>query len=352
MKKVLLGILVFGLFFSYSWAACPQAPNDPGECDTFHLELYDSANGNIGGYTGAWPRNIYFPMYVTNDVPDPTTDSIHVFLIPLSITHSNATAYCTISTYWNWNVTFGGVNLPRCIWRNFPTNSDTSRMMWWYNEGNGAEWNGKYFDFSSRDSIWSVVGGEYTGDTNIHPHFFMSLLTSSTEDAGWWEGNRVLLATMTLRVQDSMTIVIDSTWWPPTSHMKYGTLTFNYSPRTPTLPLHIVVKQDTSWYWTSSVEEFHQLPSVPGKFVLAQNYPNPFNPTTTIEFAITEPQHITLEVFNVLGRKVETLVSNKRLDAGTYQFNWNASGYPSGPYFYQIRTDKEGRITQKMFLVK
>ncbi|MCS6989000.1 MAG: T9SS type A sorting domain-containing protein [Chloroherpetonaceae bacterium] len=88
----------------------------------------------------------------------------------------------------------------------------------------------------------------------------------------------------------------------------------------------------------------------PKEFKLEQNYPNPFNPTTTIQFAVPTVSDVTLEVFNVLGQKVATLV-NQRMEAGIHSVQFNAANLSSGAYFYRLRA---GSFTQtkKMLLVK
>lgn len=90
-------------------------------------------------------------------------------------------------------------------------------------------------------------------------------------------------------------------------------------------------------------------------FNLAQNYPNPFNPTTTIRYELPVPSEVKLEVFDVLGRKVATLV-NARLSAGQYDAVLNASGLSSGVYFYRLQASGAANQnfvqTKKMMLVK
>lgn len=90
--------------------------------------------------------------------------------------------------------------------------------------------------------------------------------------------------------------------------------------------------------------------TIPEKFNLRQNYPNPFNPTTKIEFNIPKVSQTKLIVYDVLGKEVVTLV-NERLNAGSYEVDWNASGYPSGVYFYKLQTDNFVD-TKKMILMK
>lgn len=86
------------------------------------------------------------------------------------------------------------------------------------------------------------------------------------------------------------------------------------------------------------------------KFSLSQNYPNPFNPVTNIKYQISNTKFVSLKVFDVLGKEIETLVNEKQ-SAGTYEVNWNASTYPSGVYFYRLVTDGF-TDTKKMILLK
>lgn len=95
---------------------------------------------------------------------------------------------------------------------------------------------------------------------------------------------------------------------------------------------------------------------IPETFFLSQNYPNPFNPSTKIRFKVPQnsagPEGISvkLTIFNVLGKEVAALV-NQNLQPGSYEVNWNASGYPSGVYFYSIRSGLFYE-TKKMVLIK
>ncbi len=88
----------------------------------------------------------------------------------------------------------------------------------------------------------------------------------------------------------------------------------------------------------------------PAKFGVSQNYPNPFNPITTIAYDIATPCHVSIEVYNVKGQKVTTLVNDKR-DAGSYKAVWNAENNASGVYFYRIKAGDFSSI-RKMILIK
>ena len=89
---------------------------------------------------------------------------------------------------------------------------------------------------------------------------------------------------------------------------------------------------------------------IPTKFELFQNYPNPFNPTTDIRFDLPKSSYTKLVIYDVLGKEVGTLI-NKKLDAGSYQVNWDGSGYPSGVYLYNLVT-KDFNKVRKMMLIK
>ena len=94
---------------------------------------------------------------------------------------------------------------------------------------------------------------------------------------------------------------------------------------------------------------------VPVRFSLAQNYPNPFNPITNISFSLAKNCHVKLEIFNVLGQKVKTLIK-KQMSVGEHSIIWNGLNetgtiLSSGLYFYQINTDNFVKI-KKMTLLK
>ncbi len=89
---------------------------------------------------------------------------------------------------------------------------------------------------------------------------------------------------------------------------------------------------------------------VQGAFAVDQNSPNPFNPTTSISFTIPEGNHVMVEIYNVSGQKVDTLV-NDFLDAGKHSVVWDASGLSNGVYFYTVKSGDFSK-TMKMTLLK
>ena len=89
---------------------------------------------------------------------------------------------------------------------------------------------------------------------------------------------------------------------------------------------------------------------VPQAFALEQNYPNPFNPATTISYQLTSAGRIDLSVFDVNGRHVRTLVSERK-NAGTHSIDFDASDLPSGVYIARLQ-HAAGTLSRKMLLVK
>lgn len=89
---------------------------------------------------------------------------------------------------------------------------------------------------------------------------------------------------------------------------------------------------------------------LPSAFAIYQNYPNPFNARTTISYEIPIASNVRIEIFDILGRKLETLVNHNHLP-GSYSIVWNAQELPSGVYLYKIQTGDFSQ-TRKCLLIK
>jgi len=111
---------------------------------------------------------------------------------------------------------------------------------------------------------------------------------------------------------------------------------------------------EDAYVWVLEIDAVTDIHSdeslIPTGFELSQNYPNPFNPSTTIKFGLPEQTFVQLDVYNLLGEKVATLV-NGELNAGTHFVEFNAEELSSGTYIYTLKTDKFSS-SKKLLLVK
>lgn len=93
-----------------------------------------------------------------------------------------------------------------------------------------------------------------------------------------------------------------------------------------------------------------QISTLVKDFNLEQNYPNPFNPNTKIYFSIPKSGQIFLNVYDMLGREVKTLI-NEKLSAGEYEIDFNGTNIPSGVYYYSLKSEDYIKV-KKMVLIK
>ena len=88
---------------------------------------------------------------------------------------------------------------------------------------------------------------------------------------------------------------------------------------------------------------------MPYRLELHQNYPNPFNPSTTIKYTIPKKEKVKIEVLNLLGQKIETLVNNQ-ISAGSHEIEFNAMDLPSGVYLYRIEAGGYQEVKKMVLL--
>ena len=93
-----------------------------------------------------------------------------------------------------------------------------------------------------------------------------------------------------------------------------------------------------------------QITNIPDSFQMSQNYPNPFNPSTIIRFGLPNAENVLLQVYNVNGQLVSTLVDGY-LDAGYHDIDFNGRQLSSGIYLYKLTTNNY-TIMKRMLLVK
>jgi hypothetical protein len=236
LKFLILATLVLlVVWFNLGWAQCPEDTVDRGLCDTLSVELLDFSEQTLG-------EPFYFvhvPIYVTHDLLS-AVDSIGGIVIAFHFSHTNPTKYCSLSSYWNRPALFGP-DLSRSIFRHLvdPSTGDTihNRILQLYEEDPEFEW------FRTVNVMTSTTNPESSW-------FRLALFPIYYGSPWWWEGERVLLATMTFKIEDAMTIQLDTTFWPPKSHLSFFRQdSKGYTPRT-NLP-HCI---NVNWWHTKCCE--------------------------------------------------------------------------------------------------
>jgi hypothetical protein len=115
------------------------------------------------------------------------------------------------------------------------------------------------------------------------------------------------------------------------------------------------IMSDGHVFWTDTLSVVVGLADIkqdlPTTYSLSQNFPNPFNPKTTISYQLPMTSDVDLSIYNLLGQKVVTLVNKKQVP-GIYSVSWNAAGFSSGIYIYQLTSDSGYSESRKLLLVK
>ncbi len=179
------------------------------------------------------------------------------------------------------------------------------------------EFSGQDWALEARIPLDSIAFGD---DARFHPERGMRImfdLVFHDNDGSGWEGNLT---------------------WSPNNHdlayLNQHEWTFTWIG-------------DTT-HTATAIGDDHQ--PIVTSFGLKQNYPNPFNPSTTIEYSIAKASRVTIDVYNVLGQKVKSLIDEKQ-NPGIYQLKFNGSELSSGIYLYTIKAGNFHK-TMKMLLVK
>ncbi len=187
-------------------AQCPEDPNDQGICDTMFVEVLPS-DVIFTGPGGLVRVAIRF----THDLPDPLFDSLCCFYVPLCFTHTNPTKYCSLSRYWNNNNLWVSP-MERSVFRHLEGETNLVQAEW---EQHG--WCGIWY-------FWELTMDGFS-------HFGLPLGPDEMCYYLIGPANRGLLATMTFRVEDTMTVCIDSCSlsWP--NHLEFMAGSGAYTPR-------------------------------------------------------------------------------------------------------------------------
>ncbi|MFA8343618.1 MAG: PKD domain-containing protein [Rhodothermaceae bacterium] len=235
----------------------------------------------------------------------------------------------------------------------FYSDKGTSSYQW---QLNGTDLSGKTSSYFTKDSIGINDVGEYVCNTDQGTSRKI-LVISNYLTADFHADTTVVMQNDTVKFVNSSVGYIGSYLWD----FGDGTTSTEKDPKhvyenTGTYSVKLIVSYNEVSDTLLKQNYITVLPltdienDLPLEYRLDQNYPNPFNPSTVISFEIPEETKVTLEIFNILGQKIKTLV-NEVLPAGKYKKEFDASRFSSGVYIYIIKTDKFFE-TRKMVLTK
>lgn len=200
MKSYLIiACMVLGaaLLSAQIWAVCPEEPFDNGECDTLHVDIHPPDQPPSGNP----PYLVRFPIRVTHDIVDAAIDSLSGFTIPLCYTHSNSAAYCSLTHWWNTTILSSFIaGFERSIFR--PLNGEDNQLQLLYN-------NPMYPPY-----VFLDLDGT--------SHFWFAFAPTGSSHQRIPDGSRMLIATMTFKMEDTATVCIDSCFWPPSDRLAFG----------------------------------------------------------------------------------------------------------------------------------
>jgi hypothetical protein len=201
---IVIGVAALMLWSGVAWA------QDAGVPDTLYVEVYPG--DEIVDLPGPW--FVRFPMYVTNDVVDPRSDSIAGFVLPLcyEVQPFGQMDYCSLSLWWNNTSIISyapEVQDNRSIFRHLPSMQDVQihNQMLDLNADLIGGWDFLLVDLGDQIS-----------------RFWFTAVPTGTKDQRWPPGSRSLLATMTFRTNfsDSLQLCIDTCFWPPATRFAFS----------------------------------------------------------------------------------------------------------------------------------
>ncbi len=221
-----------------------------------------------------------------------------------------------------------------------------------------AVWKNSIWNITNIDSLDHVFIGfsgarnmtSLTLDTQMNPHLTYSdekILKYTKWDGSNWQREKIVDVSNTSTVLGHLTsLQLDTEGYV---HVCYYEVTNK-------TPLRGIVKYVTNKLITTVEHETNRVWTLD----LKQNYPNPFNPSTSIQYAVSNPlrrsgseasrQFVSLKVYDVLGNEIATLVNEEKA-AGTYAIEFNSKDLPSGIYFYQLKAGSFVK-TKKMVLLR
>jgi hypothetical protein len=214
-------------------------------------------------------------------------------------------------------------------------------------------WIGPYASYSISKMDSSGANVNTSGNMNMDPGFstdiqnqFSQLMnyvyeicTSKFDTAWYYYGNNTALYPPAWPLPENLAYSNTTLQSAGTDGFALGDL--NWFP-----------SQKTQWLAAGGTTTgIKKLSKVPSQFNLSNNYPNPFNPSTTIKFSLASAGNVTLQIYNITGQLVKTVINNESMSKGEYSYSVSLNNFASGVYFYRLQQGANV-MTKKMVLLK
>lgn len=202
--------------------------------------------------------------------------------------------------------------------------------------------------------VTSTYNGNYNGTLPVELTSFVSAISNNSVTLNWSTASELNNKGFEVERKSS---VENSTWSKVGFVEGNGTVneTKNYSYKDQNLTTGNYSYRLKQVDFNGNFEYFNLqnevIIGIPQKFALDQNYPNPFNPSTKINFSLPVDSKVTLNIYDLSGKLVQTLINNELKSANYYTVQFNGANLSSGAYFYSLVTG-ENSDTKKMILIK
>lgn len=189
---------------------------------------------------------------------------------------------------------------------------------------------------SNAGATWTDVEGNLAGATGPSCRYAAIVPISG--------GATYFLVGTSTGLYSTTTLNGASTVWAQEGASTIGNVVVSFLDSRPSDRLVVAATHANGVYSADIVSDVEEDGGIPAAFALHQNYPNPFNPSTKIGFGVSRPGFVSLNVYDILGREVATLVQG-HLKAGSYEATLHAAGLASGVYFYRLHVQPDAAPT-------
>ncbi|MFC1569464.1 GEVED domain-containing protein, partial [bacterium] len=196
-----------------------------------------------------------------------------------------------------------------------------------------------------------IVYVQFRENSLTYPNGLLDAWIDFNQNGAWEDEEKVINSQLLLPDNNVVALMFDvpSTAEPGDTYGRFVLTAETYPVHLNGIPFGEVEDHQIRIFAPGTGYQEHD--ELPLEFSLAQNHPNPFNPSTTIKYTIKQAGLVTLTIYDVRGKEVQTLV-NEVQSAGIYHFSFNADEYDSGIYVYKLQAGDDFSAIKKMILLR